>query len=169
MPILKKSNPIHFSLTLLLIASILLVIASSPESQQGGTLFAQQDDEKTSAVGDDAKIDEIMKRMKSAGRSFRRALRANKLDEALVHIQKAQAATLETKELVPGLIAEMEDPRARSNSLTRYRLAIIATLEQWLHVERAVMVGDTKTAGEHAKKISEIKKNGHQEFRKDED
>ena len=108
MPILKKSNPIHFSLTLLLIASILLVIASSPESQQGGTLFAQQDAEKTSAVGDDAKIDEIMKRMKSAGRSFRRALRANKLDEALVHIQKAQAATLETKDLVPNLIAEME-------------------------------------------------------------
>ena len=137
------------------------------ETPGGSGLLALQEAE--GAKGDDARIEEAMDRMKSAGRSFRRALRGKKTEDALAHAHKAQLATLESKDLVPDRVAEMEDPAARAESLKEYRLMIVATLEYWLKIERALLAGDLKTAGEEAKKISALKKSGHQKYRKEED
>ncbi len=162
-----RSCPIGVILLIALLLSV--AVSSAPGSQTRSPLLAVQDVGGAAAVGDDKKIEEIMERMKSAGRSFRRALRGNKIEDALAQVQKAQVATLESKDLVPDMVAEMEDPKERLEGRLYYRLWIIAILDHWLDIERALLVKDTKTAGEVAKKISELKKRGHQRFRKEED
>ena len=107
--------------------------------------------------------------MKSAGRSFRRALRGKKVDEALKQAHRAQKATLESKDLVPAQVMEIEDLKARAESLKEYRRMMIATLEQWLLIEKSLLAGDLQAAGEQARKIGELKKSGHEKYRKDED
>ena len=145
-----------------------LVIFGSPEFQGRKSLLALQDG-GAEAKGGDAQIEEIMDEMKSAGRSFRRALRGNKVEDARKHVQRAQLATLKSKDLVPDMVAEMEDAQARAASLKEYRLMIVVTLEHWLKIERALLAGDMAAASEEAKKISAVKESGHEKFRKEED
>lgn len=145
-----------------------VVIFVSPEVQ-GWNPSPSIQDGSAELKGEDAKIEEIMDEMKSAGRSFRRALRGKKVEDALKHVQRAQLATLKSKDLVPDRVAEKEDPQARAASLKEYRLMIVVTLEHWLKIERALLAGDMAAASEEAKKISAVKKSGHEKFRKEED
>ena len=79
-------------LTLLIMGLLTtLVIFGSPEFQGRKSLLALQDG-GAEAKGGDAQIEEIMDEMKSAGRSFRRALRGKKVEDALKHVQRAQLA-----------------------------------------------------------------------------
>ena len=163
-----KSCQSRSMMTLATMALLIVVSLSGFHGVQSqDTLVVLQDPEAVS--GGDAKIEEVMDEMKSAGRSFRRALRGKKVEDALKHAQRAQLATLKSKDLVPDRVSELEDPDVRAASLKDYRLMIIVTLEHWLKIERALLDGDLKTAGEEAKKISTVKKSGHEKFRKEED
>jgi soluble cytochrome b562 len=107
-----------------------------------------------------------MKGMKSAGKSFRRALRKSDAIEALKYVQKAQESTLSAKKYIPAVVETLEGEE-KAEMLKWYRMGIISTLEQWCLIEKALLEGDVETAGTLAKKISDLKKRGHETFRKD--
>ena len=116
------------------------------QNPQGRNSLLALQDGGAETKGGDAQIEEVMDEMKSAGRSFRRALRGKKVEDALKHVQRAQLATLKSKDLVPDMVAEMEDAQARAASLKEYRLMIVVTLEHWLKIERALLAGDMAAA-----------------------
>jgi len=165
---LLNAHQIHWGWLLSILS--LVVVFSLPVIGTTGAGFLKAQDsantkEESTPSGDEA-IDTAMKGMKSAGKSFRRALRKSDAKEALKHVQKAQESTLAAKRYIPAVVEALEG-KEKAEMLKGYRMGIVSTLEQWCLIEKALLEGDVETAGILAKKISDLKKRGHETFRED--
>ena len=70
------------------------------------------------------------------------------------------------KRYIPAVVEALEG-KEKAEMLKGYRMGIVSTLEQWCLIEKALLEGDVETAGILAKKISDLKKRGHETFRED--
>ncbi|MGE4633446.1 MAG: hypothetical protein AAEJ47_10450 [Planctomycetota bacterium] len=108
-------------------------------------------------------IEKAMEAVKSAGRKVRRALRKKDIDAALAAVNQVQSAVIEVKKLVPEAATKVEGDDA--SAIKRdFRQRLIAVLEQWLFVEKALLQGKTEEAAKFMKTISEMKKSAHEEY-----
>ncbi|NCG00124.1 MAG: hypothetical protein GWP39_11510, partial [Planctomycetia bacterium] len=108
----------------------LVVVFSLPVIGTTGAGFLKAQDpantkEESTPSGDEA-IDTAMKGMKSAGKSFRRALRKSDAIEALKYVQKAQESTLSAKKYIPAVVETLEGEE-KAEMLKWYRMGIIST------------------------------------------
>jgi hypothetical protein len=162
---------VKFTAAVLTLMSVLVLVmgsagtgSSAPESrislEKDAHLFEQD------ATTGDAAIEAAMKKLKSASRSVRRALRSKDLKGALAWVGKAQLALVESKMFVPDAASELTG-KAKSALELDYRLRVISVLEQWVVIEKALLHGDTEAASAAIKKVSELKKSGHQKHKVD--
>lgn len=124
------------------------------------TVSRVQSDEPAAA---DEAIEEAMEAMKSAGRSIRRSLRKKDVTTALTVVNRAQLTVIEAKKLVPSAASKLEG-EAKVALARDYRQRLIAVLEQWILVEKALLQGNAEEASKLMKTISDLKKSGHKKF-----
>ncbi|MAW77259.1 MAG: hypothetical protein CMJ95_07740 [Planctomycetes bacterium] len=118
---------------------------------------------KDEPASPDEAIEKAMEAMKSAGRSIRRALRKKDVEVALAVVNRAQLAVIEAKKLVPAAAKKLKGD-ARSALERDFRQRLIAVLERWILVEKALLLGKTEDATEFVRTIVELKKSAHEEF-----
>ena len=135
------------------------------QSASGVTVNEQQKLEvaQDDPAGEDEAIEKAMEAMKSAGRSIRRALRKKDIDTALAVVNRAQIAVIEAKKLVPAAAKKLQ-AEARSDMERDFRQRLIAVLDRWILVEKALLQGKTEDASNFIISISELKKSGHKEY-----
>lgn len=131
-------------------------IGSSAEAAGPGTRSDDADEEESP-------LEEAMSQIQSGGRSVRRALRKKDIPAAMVAIGKAQAGVVAAKGLIPE-IAESVQGEERAALLHDYRTRMIAVLEQWVQMEKALLAGKIDEANAVSKKLSELKKSGHEKY-----
>ncbi len=112
---------------------------------------------------EESPLEEAMSQIQSGGRSVRRALRKKDVPAALVAIGKAQAGVVAAKGLIP-VVAESAQGEERAALLHDYRSRMIAVLEQWVLMEKALLAGKIDVANAVSKKLSELKKSGHEKY-----
>ncbi|MGE4618443.1 MAG: hypothetical protein AAEJ04_01390 [Planctomycetota bacterium] len=163
--------PVKFMAAFLSISSVLLLVIGSSRAGSSIPEFRTSSGQESALVEQDAKtgdeaIEDAMKKLKSASRSVRRALRSKDVVGALAWVGKAQLALVESKMFVPDAASELTG-KAKTALEQDYRLRVIAVLEQWIVIEKALLQGDTEAASVAMKKVSELKKSGHQKHKVD--
>lgn len=135
------------------ITSVLLtaVVTLTPTSQVRG-------DEVTP-------LTEQMEIMDDAYKAFRRETDPEK-GAALA--REAQDAILKAIPLVPQLVADIADPAARAKAVVAYKIKTTQLFQIYCDVELAFLESDLDAVAEKVKQLREMKKEGHDEFMKDE-
>ncbi len=114
----------------------------------------------------DSPLDKGMEKLNKGFRSLRRA--GSDFGKVLEYASSMQEGALLAKAEMPHTIEELEE-KARPAALKKYRLTMIALIEELLVLEKAALAEDADKVKASIQKLRGLQQSGHKEFKDDEE
>jgi soluble cytochrome b562 len=118
---------------------------------------------------EDSVLDQSMGQLNRGWRALRGPASTGDFAKVLETLPAMQAGAVQAKGEIPPRIAGEKDAAKRAEQQKRYRLQMIALIEELLAMEKAALAADKEKLAASVEKVRGIQKAGHDEFQEPEE